>query len=154
MEESFAKRWRWTPEEDDVLRSNYGKLGPNDPEWDRLLPGRTPQAIQMHAYRIGERRRTPWSLEEDAKIMRCYEEHGAAWAGWRKLLPGRSHSAIAARAQRLGVLSQRNWSVAQTRVVVEHLFAMARETGRTPRSCVRRALAVIDTIDASEGDGK
>lgn len=154
MEEGFTPRRRWSPDEDATLLDNYGKLSPSDPAWEGLLPGRTMQAIQQRAFRIGARRRTPWSPEEDEKLIRCYEEHGTSWPGWGELLPGRTKGAIALRAHLLGVLTTRNWSVAQTRVVVEHLFAMARETGRTPRSCIRRALAVLDTLDASEGDGK
>ena len=57
---------RWTPEEDQVVRENYPVHGGSWDGWERVLPGRTSEAIRVHAFKLGvvaPARRDPWTYD-------------------------------------------------------------------------------------------
>lgn len=106
-EQNLARiRAKWTPEELEILRTNYPVL--KAPELARLLPGRPAWKITDVAKRLGlERVRTEhgpykaWTEEEERVIL---ENAGSMTAyGIAGLLTGRTEGAVRHRAKMLGV---------------------------------------------------
>ena len=97
---------RWTPEEDQVVRENYPVHGGSWDGWERLLPGRTSEAIRVHAFKLGAvapARRDPWTYDEDMVVCERYPEVGSSSPEWAELLPNRTPDANRRRANKLGL---------------------------------------------------
>lgn len=97
---------RWTPEEDAVVRENYPSHGGAWDGWSRLLPGRTVEAVRVHAYKLGAvtpANRDAWTPDEDEVVRERYPEVGSRSPEWAELLPNRTPSAIRRRANKLGL---------------------------------------------------
>ena len=65
----------WTDAELAVLAEHYGALGPSDPAWAALLPGRSRKAIAMKAHRAGMAENVPkprWTGAEDEVTRRYF----------------------------------------------------------------------------------
>jgi hypothetical protein len=87
----------WQPEEVDVLRRHYEKLGAIATA--ALLPGRTLTAVQIHARRLGLKSIPRWSRADDLHLEAMWDE--GARIGWIARRLGRSRRAVRARATQL-----------------------------------------------------
>ena len=91
------KHCRWTPEDDDKLRSLVGKSV--NPNWNSIslyFPQRTArQCEERWSYYLSPNvNNGAWSAEEDQILLRKYQEHGPQWKFLCNFFNGRTNSNI------------------------------------------------------------
>jgi hypothetical protein len=136
---------RYSNEDDAILRARWYSSG--DIEALAVELGRTPDALRLHARRVGLHHPPPrrrWTAPEDATVRDGYAD-GLSCEEIAASLPQRSASAVAARARKLGLATYaRRWTpqdddllcaLLQTRALDD----IARFLGRTPEAIRRRA---------------
>lgn len=123
----------WTEQELAIMQEYYCMKGPSG--CAHLLPGRTVEAIQRKASKMGlkvslETRRamsariaaeqeSRWTPEEDAILLRLYKK--VTYAEMCRELPGRTAGAISLRASNLGIKSSgSSWSEEDDQILREH----------------------------------
>ena len=94
---SSYKKSKWTPEEDDMLRSSVNIHGTKN--WtavSTLVPGRNPKQCRERwtAQLDPALTRDDWTPQEDATLLHIHKLHGNAWAKIASFLPGRSSNAV------------------------------------------------------------
>ena len=136
---------RYTDRDDAILRERWSSGG--NIEALAVELGRTPDALRLHARRLGLHRPPPrrrWASPEDAIVRDGYAD-GLSCDEIAASLPQRSATAVAARARKLGLATYaRRWTpqdddllraLLQTRALDD----IARFLGRTPEGIRRRA---------------
>lgn len=93
---------RWTPIEDDIMRTAYPQVGAS--ETTKYLPGRTVDAVKMRARHLALHRdlgKLKWDSSSDALLTDLYPNHTAKDIA--KLMGRASEGAIYFRAMQLGL---------------------------------------------------
>jgi hypothetical protein len=136
---------RYTAADDATLRARWWSGG--DVEALARELGRTPDALRLHAHRLGLHRPPPrrrWTPAEDAIVRDGYTS-GLSCGEIADSLPDRSPTAVAARARKLGLATYaRRWTTQDDArlcalLQVRTLDDTARLLGRTPEAIRRRA---------------
>lgn len=79
MERNDEPPREWTAEEDEALRGLWPTHGKSWPEWETRLPGRTPNALESRARRLGLRRAAvPWTRRQLLCLSGCLRKAAAA----------------------------------------------------------------------------
>lgn len=100
----LSRDWaRWTPEELQVIRDHYQRLGPA--ACQKMLPGRGLDAIRQKAHRIGFVRFPAWTPEEDAKLMEWRKRLSVKACA--RLMPARTYDAVRHRSEHLVRISRK-----------------------------------------------
>ena len=116
---------RWTPDEDEAVRTYFSEHGSKWEGWQTILPGRTSKAISVRAHVLGirlnpevhtqiaknswkKRRAGRWTKDEEAIIAQHFPCHPIDWEGWDELLPNRTRSSIRAHAYAKGLVYRGN----------------------------------------------
>lgn len=96
----------WNPDEDEVVRSNYGVI--TSKQMEKLLPGRSFHAIRGRAHVLGVNAQKPWS-EEDLEFLR--DNYGKVSNSTLAKLLNRTVSAVGAQAGYIGLsVSDKKWT--------------------------------------------
>lgn len=93
----------WSEYEEDIVRVYYPEHGAQWKGWSELLPGRTLNAIQNRAYRLGVRYCARWSGHDVAVLRFFWPLVPSGWAGWPLVLPSHGYGQIARKARALGL---------------------------------------------------
>jgi hypothetical protein len=132
--EKIARK-RWTEEDDKKLKILLSQ-GLTYPEIAEKM-GRTKQAVQLRALKLGIRRRKRWTAEEERKLREMFEQ-GMPFAAMCSQL-NRSYAAILVRASKLGLkrgtrkgISKRMKSKEEIRKRIQELDTEIEEIKRTP----------------------
>lgn len=143
---------RWTPEEDEAVRTYFSEHGAKWEEWKAILPGRTSKAISVRANTlgirlhpeihaqilkgaVGKRRAGRWTKDEEAILARYFPRHPIDWEGWDELLPNRTRSSIRTHANAMGLTYRGN---------VMRIFSKAEKT-----RLLKTVLQLSDAINAT-----
>jgi hypothetical protein len=89
----------WSTKEISILKEEYPQGGTS--ECAKLLPGRTPRAIQLRAHILSLRSNRPWSDPEIDILLKNYPAGGLN--ACIQLLPHRSRQTIRQRCYLLGI---------------------------------------------------
>lgn len=143
---------RWTPEEDEAVRTYFSEHGAKWEGWKAILPGRTSKAISIRAHTLGirlhpeihaqilkgaarKRRAGRWTKDEEAILTQYFPRHPIDWEGWDELLPNRSRSSIRNHACAMGLTYRGN---------VMRIFSKAEKT-----RLLKTVLQLSDAINAT-----
>ncbi|KAJ1298076.1 hypothetical protein BS78_01G425800 [Paspalum vaginatum] len=109
IQAAAVRKSAWTKEEDDVLREQVRRHGPQN--WAAIseaLPGRNHKSCRLrwcqHLNPCVDAA-TPFTPDEDRKILRLYRQYPSKWATIADFLPGRTDNAVKNRWH--SVLSKR-----------------------------------------------
>lgn len=96
-----TKLYRWTSKEDEIIKTNYEKFGPNVCQ---LLPRRTWEAIQARAFKLNIKRERFWT-EDECKILT--DNYKTLKGKIAILLPNRTIRNIRNKAKELNLATER-----------------------------------------------
>ena len=131
---------RWTPDEENIIISNYHSMSSKDLQ--KLLPGRTADAIQERAKLLGVKKYNRWTEEEELLLKTFYPSIGSDVAS---MIPRHNKNACTDRANRMGIRKHSSeWTKEEDKIILEYYPSIGRKvskmlTGRTPRACFDRA---------------
>lgn len=144
---------KWTPEEDEAMRTYFSEHGSKWEGWKTLLPGRTWKAIACRAHILGltlrpeihsqimqdivrKRRAGRWTRDEEAILHRHFPRHPIDWEGWDELLPNRTKDSIRAHAYSMGLVYRgsviRIFSEGERKMLLKAVLKLSETINATP----------------------
>lgn len=141
---------KWTTEEDSIVLEHYHEYGSDAEAWGNVLPGRTVQAVQTRAGKLGAKRPVEkWTEDELEIIRKYYVQLSGNPEAWEALLPGRPAASIRSKASQLGLSGPASvpWTSEEDRILAAnypHVSPSDKKweqllPGRTPDSITSHA---------------
>ena len=136
-----TKNKQWSPEEDEIIKTNYSK---DRTDLTDLIPNKSKRAIQQRALVLGVKVINNWTEEEDNVIKRIYPIGGVN--GCIKHLPNRTKKAIAHRATNLGVIFNNKKVIC---LETKEIFNTIAEAGR--KFCIKNFCLIGSCCRGEQG---